>query len=401
MAKWPTGSSVTSVAFDTLNHENLLRKLHHYGIRGTAQAWFKSYLSNRTQYVSWMGKDSDVLALTTGVPQGSVLGPLLFLLYVNDLPSSTDKLKVVLFADDSNLLLKGNDPKILAETMTSELEKVSDWFSANKLLLNADKTKLIVFRSRKCRKDLSAAPVLLNGQALKQVPNETFLGVQFDETLKWYDHTSKVANNISKKIGMMSRVKHFVNQRTLKTLYNSFIQPHLIYGIPLRGATFDKGLTRIKTLQKKAIRIMTGASRMDHCEPRQKELGILKIDDLYKVQTVCLTYDCLNGFAPTELCTLFRHNTESMGATTRSQTDKPLDITVCSIPKRPGPVLSNSFLLKAPELWNQLPEPIQHSQNKSVLRFNLKKLLLDQYSNVSHCSNTLCSDVNFCHHVSK
>jgi hypothetical protein len=109
---------------------------------------------------------------------------------------------------------------------------------------------------------------MLNGVPLKQVPHESFLGIQIDETLKWYDHTCKVTNNISKKIGMMSRIKNFVSQNTLKTVYNCFIQPHPVYGIQLWGSTFDKGLTRVKKLQKKAIQLLTGAKRTAHSEPR-------------------------------------------------------------------------------------------------------------------------------------
>jgi hypothetical protein len=186
----------------------------------------------------------------------------------------------------------------MTETITLELKNVYDsglWFWANKLLLNANKTKLIVFSSRKCRRDLSAPPVILNDVELKQVTNESFLGVQVDKTLKWYEHTCKISNCISRKIGMMSRIKNFVSQKTLKTIYNSLIQPHLIYGITLWGRTFDKGRTRIIKLQKKAIRLITGRKRTDHCEPRQKQLRILKLEDLYRMHTNRLTYDCLNG----------------------------------------------------------------------------------------------------------
>merc|ERR1711954_186950 len=137
-----------SKAFDTLNHDILLQKLDHYGIRGKANLWFRSYLTNRRQYVELNGKKSTTLPLPTGVPQGSILGPLLFLIYINDLPSAAN-LKCVSFADDSNLIIQGSDLANLTSSLTKELEHVSDYFKANQLKLNAKKTKMVIFRRKK------------------------------------------------------------------------------------------------------------------------------------------------------------------------------------------------------------------------------------------------------------
>jgi hypothetical protein len=137
-----------SKAFDTIP----LQKLHHYGIRGVALEWLLSCLTDKKQFVWWNGQASRQENLSTGVPQGFVLGPLLFLIYINDLHAAPSILEFVLFADDSNILVSGKDPKQLAKTLTKELEHVIDWFKANKLLLNVSKTKMMVFRSQKCYK---------------------------------------------------------------------------------------------------------------------------------------------------------------------------------------------------------------------------------------------------------
>jgi hypothetical protein len=193
--------------------------------------------------------------------------------------------------------------------------------------------------------------------------------------MKWYEHSYKIANNLSRKLGMLSKIKNIVSQKTLKMVYNCFVQPHLIYGIQLWGATFEKGLTRVKKLQKKAIRLLTSARKMDHSEPCLKGLGILKVElvDIYKLHIACLVYDCLNGDAPAQLQELFSYTADGARTSTRSQTNKPLDIKTTKPIKKLGPVIGSSSIWKGPELWNNLLESLQASASKKALRSKLKE----------------------------
>ena len=134
-------------AFDTVNHAILLSKLEHYGVRGCALEWFRSYLSDRNQYVSLNGSNSDLLSVTCGVPQGSVLGPLLFLIYINDLPNASKRLTFYLFADDTNIYHESQDFANLTKTVNKELRLVKKWLDANKLSLNTEKTNYVIFHS--------------------------------------------------------------------------------------------------------------------------------------------------------------------------------------------------------------------------------------------------------------
>ena len=383
-----------SKAFDTLNHKILLEKLDHYGIRGTANKWFESYLKDRTQYVELNGKRSCSLPIETGVPQGSILGPLLFLIYINDLPSASN-LKCVSFADDSNLLIQGNDLKAMTLQLTKELEGINDFFKANQLKLNASKTKVVFFRKKSFPSDYQQMEVFLDG--IKLAPDESaeFLGITIDGTLSWEKHCTKVANKISRGNGLLNRVKHLLPPSSMKLLYHSFIQPHIQYNLPAWGGCSAQSKKRIINIQKRAIRTITKSYHTAHTEPRMKKLGLLKFDDLYNIQSTLLVHDCYYGRAPLNIRSSI-NDVANANHTLRTQVSKPLDLKIPLFKSRAG---TSSFSFQGHSLWNKVLSENRGIDQKGIFKTALKSIVLDRYEQQASCTNPRCRDHS--NHVSE
>ena len=210
-------------AFDTVDHKILLAKLEYYGIRGVVHDWFASYLSNRRQFVSLFGTNSDYQIVTCGVPQGSVLGLLLFLLYINDMPKCSNILEFHLFADDTNLFL--NNPNILnLETILNvELEMGSQWLYANKLSLNIEKTSFVVFHSP--QRIAHKLNLSISSMSMKSVNQVKYLGLIFDSNLNWKPYLHELSKKVSRGIGVLSKIRYYVNRKILHQLYYSNYLP--------------------------------------------------------------------------------------------------------------------------------------------------------------------------------
>ena len=270
-----------SKAFDTLDHNILISKLEHYGIKGTALQLLLSYLSNRKQFVQYGDILSQKTDILMGVPQGSILGPLLFIIYINDMVHSSELFKFINFADDTTLITNLKNEDTRNESLNTELANVHNWLKANKLSLNVNKTKAMVFHMPQKRIQL---PLLkIAGTDIEFVDNFNFLGIIINKHLNWTSHVDMLTAKLSKTIGILNTLKHVLPINIMRTIYNSLILCHLNYGVLLWGPKLHMN-DRLHILQKKAVRIITCNSYFAHSEPLFKQLCLLKICDIYKCQ---------------------------------------------------------------------------------------------------------------------
>ena len=227
---------------------------------------FHSYLSNRKQYVSVNGHTSDELPITYGVPQGSVLGPLLFLIFINDLPNVSKRLNFYLFADDTNVYFESSDLLTIQKAVNQELRKVRKWLEANRLALNIEKTKFVLFHSTQHK--LTDHIYLKYGRKkLKQETHVRFLGVLLDSTLSWKYHLTELSKKLARITGLFYKIRHYVPKDTLLLLYHAIFAPFRAYGVSTWGLTYPSLMDPILILQKKIIRIITFSEVAAPSEP--------------------------------------------------------------------------------------------------------------------------------------
>ena len=324
-------------AFDTVDHFILLKKLEHYGIRGRANEWFQSYLSNRQQFVSINGFESKPLAMNYGVPQGSVLGPLLFLIYINDLHNAIKYSTTLHFADDTNLLAVNESLKKLQKQVNLDLRFLCNWLKANKISLNASKTELVIFRhpNKPINYDLK---IKINGKKLIPSSFIKYLGILIDCHLNWQIHSNDLATKLSRAIGMLSKIRHYVKFATLRMIYYGIFSSLLFYGSQIWGQSNSQSINKLQILQNKALRILTFNPPRTSAGPLFKECKILKLADNVKLQNFLFAYDNLKNTLPSALKdslntvdNVHRHETRSF---TYKQYELP-SVTVSNLNRPP------------------------------------------------------------------
>ena len=356
--------------FDSINHKILLFKLNKYGICDVEHKWFASYLANRRQTTVYQGSQSKFRHVSTGIPQGSVLGPTIFLLYMNDLAAATKYCNLNLYADDTSIDFSSDDLHTLVSNLQVDVNNILHWFHDNKLSINVNKTFAMLIGSRKRLDTIENIPhILVNNVPLPYMDQCKYLGVTLDKHLSWDIHIDNLCKKLKPKVGVISRLRHILNKNLLNTVYKTIIQPHIDYAITLWGSSSISNVTKIQRFQNRSARLITGNFDLNtQSKNLLTELNLMNVTQRFEYFVCILMFKCLTNEAPNHLIDniTFVSNLHNYG------TRNPLNMI---IPKARTEHFQRSIIVKGPQLWNKLPIDIQRSPSITVFKHALRSYL--------------------------
>ena len=343
-------------AFDTVDHEILLNKLNAYGIKGTAGNWLRSYLNERNQKYFVNGHFSSNRLLQCGVPQGTILGPLLFLIYINDLPNCLIHSRARMFADDTNLTYASNNIHEINHNLNEDLANVSEWLSANKLTLNQTKTEFMLIGSRQRINTFQSTPLLvINNVPVKQVSHTKSLGVHIDENLSWNVHIEKLSKKVASGIGALKRIRPYVPFTTMQLIYKCLVQPYFDYCSAVWDSCSSYLVNKLQKLQNRAARVLTSSSYDTNADYLFESLGWKNLVSQRRFTKAIIVYKSLNGLAPDYLSNMFVDRNSITNYALRDTSNK----LALSLPRTN--YLKNSFSYSGAVLWNSLPTELRQA----------------------------------------
>lgn len=359
-----------SKAFDTIPHNILIGKMYRYGIRGKAGDLIKSYLSNRMQCVSIGEIKSTIMNISYGTPQGSTVGPVIFLLYINDIFKLKLNGKIILFADDAAIIYTNNNIASLNDMINEDLITLHNWFIENKLTLNLNKSKSMIFHPLQNTKQYKLN-LNLNGNTIEQVEQFRYLGITLQENLRWDVHIKTITSKISSIAGIMKRFGKNVDGKTLISMYHAYVNSHISYMSPVWGNSATQiHINNVQVAQNQALRSIF---RKDYyveglsTEEIRVKYNLLSVRQNVQYNTALLAFKIKRGLIKTDIQintinNVHSHNTRSTGniyqASFRTNSGKTLTARLIAIE------------------FNNLPNEIKNSQSIFAFRKRLKIFLL-------------------------